>query len=246
MVVMAAARNEIALEGGQTTTSVVRIDDTVRRPQGPNASYVHELLEFFESRSFDGAPRYLGTDEQGREILTFIEGWAPPNLEHSAWSAGQLAAAARLLRRAHDLTASSALARSEEVVRHGDPSPVNFIWRDGTPVALIDWDAAHPGERIRDLAYLCWMFVLGGGGDDTGYSGTLGRSRRLRLVCDAYGFLDRHNLMDAIHEEQQRVAAGIAAEPGKRGTARMTEVIAWVSAENEWLRLHRDELAQFL
>jgi aminoglycoside phosphotransferase (APT) family kinase protein len=201
---------------------------------------------FFESRGFDGAPRFLGIDDKGREILTFIEGWAPPNLEHSAWSEGQLAAAARLLRGAHDVTRGSALAQSDEVVCHGDPSPVNFVWRDGVPVALIDWDAAHPGERIRDLAYLCWMFVLGGGGDDTGYAGTLGRARRLRLTCDAYGLADRRDLMDAIDAEQHRVAAGIATDQGKRSRDRQTEVLAWISAENEWLIDHRDELAQFL
>ena len=238
--------DEVALEGGQTTADVVRRGDTVRRPQGPNAPFVHRLLVHLEAEGFAGAPRFLGVDDHGREILTYIDGWAPPNLEHSAWSVGQLAAAARLLRAAHDATCGSPLAGSADVVCHGDPSPVNVIWRDGTPVALIDWDAAQPGERIRDLAYLAWMFVLAGGADDTGYAGVLGRARRLRLVCDAYGIADRGDLMDAVHEEQQRVGAGIAADPGTRSAARVTEVLAWVAAEREWCRAQRSALARFL
>ena len=52
--------------------------------------------------------------------------------------------------------------------------------------------------------------------------------------------------MDAIHEEQQRVASGIAADRAKRSKARQAEVLAWISGESRWLRDHRDELAQFL
>jgi aminoglycoside phosphotransferase (APT) family kinase protein len=157
-----------------------------------------------------------------------------------------LIAAARLLRRAHDVTHGSALAGDMDVVCHGDPSPVNFIWRDGRPVALIDWDAAHPGDRIQDVAYMAWMFVLGGGGDDTGYAGMTGQAQRLRVLCDAYGLDDRRDLIDAIEQEQTRVAAGIARDRGKRSPGRVAEVLAWVSGEAAWLRANRVELTRFL
>lgn len=243
---MADHDDERVLEGGQTTADVVRVGSTVRRPLGPNAEFVHELLRHLESAGFAGAPRLLGIDDRGREVLTFIDGWVPPNLEHCAWSEGQLTAAARLLRRLHDVTEGSPLAGTEEVVRHGDPSPVNFVWRDGSPVALIDWDAAQPGRRIHDVAYLAWMFVLGGSGDATGYAGVAGQARRLRVVCDAYGLTARHDLMDAIDQEQRRVAAGIADDAGKRTPARVAEVVAWVSSENAWLHANRTQLATHL
>ena len=35
---------------------------------------VRDLLLHLESVGFDGAPRYLGTDDLGREVLTWIDG----------------------------------------------------------------------------------------------------------------------------------------------------------------------------
>jgi hypothetical protein len=62
---------EIRLEGGDMNP-VVRIGDTVRRPPGPE--HVRQLLLWYERVGFDGAPRFIGYDETGREILSFVEG----------------------------------------------------------------------------------------------------------------------------------------------------------------------------
>jgi hypothetical protein len=58
---------EVPLHGGMSTPGVVRVGDTVRRPMGANADYVHGLLLQLEHRGFEGAPRYLGVDQQSRE-----------------------------------------------------------------------------------------------------------------------------------------------------------------------------------
>jgi Phosphotransferase enzyme family len=236
---------EQPLEGGETTAGVVRVGDTVRRPQAPNARFVHELLRYCEARKFEATPRFLGIDAEGREVLSFIEGWAPPNLEYGAWSYGQLAAAAQLLRRFHDLTAGGSLAGECEVVAHGDPSPVNFIWADGMPVGLIDFDVSAPGQRIDDIAYLCWLFVLAGG-DDTGLAGLLGRAKRLRAICDAYALEHRSGLLDAVDRRQRQTRDGVARDPGKRDPERSQVVLEWIRDENEWLNRHRDELGSRL
>ena len=47
--------------------AVVRVGDTVRRPVKKTAVAVRALLLHLEGVGFDGAPRYLGSDEQGRE-----------------------------------------------------------------------------------------------------------------------------------------------------------------------------------
>jgi hypothetical protein len=62
-----------------STPGVVRVGGTVRRPVKPDAAYVHALRRHFERCGFDGAPRYLGSDERGRAVFTFIEGFAPPH-----------------------------------------------------------------------------------------------------------------------------------------------------------------------
>ena len=43
-------------------------------PTGPHTAYVHALLRHFERVGFEGAPRALGFDDRGREVLTYVEG----------------------------------------------------------------------------------------------------------------------------------------------------------------------------
>ena len=57
---------EIPLTGGWVTQGVVRIGETVRRPVGPNAEFVHRLLDDLARVGFAGAPRFLGIDDSGR------------------------------------------------------------------------------------------------------------------------------------------------------------------------------------
>jgi hypothetical protein len=65
---------EIPLLGGDVTEGVVRLGDTVRRPVQANSPLVHALLIHLEKSGFDGAPRFLGIDAKGREVLTYIDG----------------------------------------------------------------------------------------------------------------------------------------------------------------------------
>src|SRR5215210_8669292 len=70
-------RREVLLPGGTSNRGlVVRVGDTVHRPQTEASAAVHDLLLHLESVGFEGAPRYLGQDEQGREILSYIDGEA--------------------------------------------------------------------------------------------------------------------------------------------------------------------------
>jgi hypothetical protein len=67
---------EIRLEAGNTS-SVWRRGATIRRSTGPWTPAVHGLLRHLEVADFQGAPRVLGLDEQGREVLTYLEGEVP-------------------------------------------------------------------------------------------------------------------------------------------------------------------------
>ena len=69
--------SEIPLAGGDVNP-VVRVGDTVRRPRGPEA--VRALLEWYERVGFDGAPRFLGFDDRGREVLSTGAGWRASSL----------------------------------------------------------------------------------------------------------------------------------------------------------------------
>ena len=78
--------HEIPLEGGIANRGrVVRVGETVRRPLRPTSSATHALLQYLGRVGFDGAPKFLGIDVQGREVLSYIPGAAvtPP---YPAWS----------------------------------------------------------------------------------------------------------------------------------------------------------------
>lgn len=64
-------REEVSLGGN--LNQAVRVGDTVRRRAGPWTPAVHSLLRYLEQAGFE-APRVLGIDEQGREILGYIAG----------------------------------------------------------------------------------------------------------------------------------------------------------------------------
>ena len=62
---------EVFLVGGIANRGrVVRIGDTVRRPQRATSPAIHALLRHLADVGFPGAPRFLGIDEQGREVLS--------------------------------------------------------------------------------------------------------------------------------------------------------------------------------
>jgi hypothetical protein len=151
---------EIPLGGGALTEGVVRVGDTVRRPASP---VLREVLQHLERADFDAAPRWLGTDEAGRDVLTYIEGDTftergtmhpyigdPPN--RVTFDDAQLTAVFELLRRYHDTF-------DDDVMCHGDYGPWNIVWRDGLPFAIIDFDNVYHGDLADDVGYALRMFV---------------------------------------------------------------------------------------
>ena len=99
---------EVLLSGGLTNAGLVsRVGDTVRRPWRPTSPSTWALLDHLERVGFDGAPRFLGVDDRGREILSFIPGEAAIE-PYQDWALTDeaLVSVAELLRRYHDAAAS--------------------------------------------------------------------------------------------------------------------------------------------
>jgi Ser/Thr protein kinase RdoA (MazF antagonist) len=214
------------LTGGRTTTGVVRVGDTVRRPVSERAGFVHDLLRHLESRRFGGAPRFLGLDASGRETLSFLPGHVPSEL--GAFSDRQLAAAARLLRALHDATLDSELRGDSEVVCHGDASPCNCVFVDDLPSAFIDFDAAHSGSRLDDVGYAAWLWIdLGNDDLSPEFQGC-----RIADFFREYG-RDSDNAVESIVAAQCTLALR-AESPGVR---------EWADGCHAWVERHRDALA---
>jgi hypothetical protein len=202
----AEAGKEVPLTGGMSTPGVVRVGDTVRRPVKPDADYVHALLLHFERCGFDGAPRFLGLDEKGRARYTYIDGFAPPHNGYEL-TADSVRAGGRLLREVHDLTEGTDLAGGAEVACHPNLSQPNFVFRDMSPVAIIDWDGTRPGPRRENLGDFLWAFVhpaLYGEGEPAarmlaaaldGYGWT-GRGIVEAMLAAVRGFVERHDTGD--------------------------------------------------
>ena len=188
---------EARLPGGGMG-GAVRAGDTVRCTAGPWTPTVQRLLAHLRAAGVVGVPVPLGVDDRGRDVTEHVPGDVPRYpLPAWVWRDEVLADAAALLRRVHDASASfdrtGAVWRlpprhPAEVICHSDTSPDNLVFRDGHPVALIDWDTAAPGPRIWDLAYLAYRLVpLGPAGADPGPVPVAERRRRLDLLCRSYG-----------------------------------------------------------
>jgi hypothetical protein len=214
---------EVLLSGGLTNAGLVsRVGDTVRRPRGPTSEASRAVLEHLERVGFDGAPRFLGIDDRGREILRFIPGEAPIE-PYPEWALADraLVGVAELLVRYHEAVASfdptgqvwGDFAPTEfrgGVISHNDPNLDNVIFSGGHAVALIDFDLSSPGSAVWDVACAARLWVPLRDERDAPEL-VQGRWRdRLRIFVDASGLSsrDRARVVDALipaHERCYRV-----------------------------------------
>lgn len=224
---------EIPLLGGQLTPGIVRVGNTVRRLPKGNVAFVHDLLVFLEDQGFPFAPRFLGMDEQGREILSYLEGEIWPD-SGSGLSDDLLEQAARAIRRYHDATAGSSLAQGSEIVAHHELGPHNTIFQDGHLVGFIDWDDATPGARLRDLANAIYNYV-----DISHWSNQEAneQTRRIRLMCVAYGWNDPIALVNDFEADLQQALRN-HEQAGRTGAIKIfQEEVNWMRQRAQELRL---------
>src|SRR5215213_8952907 len=157
---------EIPLGGG-SHSKVVRVGQTVRRvSRSPSvSSAVFELLQHVELEGFAGAPRALGFDDQGREVLGYIEGEVAAqrrpgqpgggDLPNYVWHDEVLVHLGALIRAYHDAAATFPWAGREwllearqpvETVCHNEAFPWNTVFRAGR------WRSSIGTPRRRGLA----------------------------------------------------------------------------------------------
>jgi hypothetical protein len=248
----------VILRGGYTNAGqVVRIGDTVRRPWRPTSPATGALLDHLERVGFDGAPRFEGRDEDGREVLSYVAGEAAVE-PHKPWALTDeaLVSVARLLRRFHDAVASfdpSGHAWPQAVppafrdgtVSHNDPNLDNVVFVSGRAVALIDFDLGGPGSAVWDVACAARLWAPLRDPVDAPHDRAL---ERLRLFVDEYGLQasERGRVVDALveaHEWCYRIVRG-ALENGHQPFERMWRAGGKAKAERTraWLLAHETEM----
>ncbi|SCB32831.1 aminoglycoside phosphotransferase family protein [Rhizobium hainanense] len=190
-----------------------RQGDLIVRPSQPWTAGVHALLAALHRHGFAAAPLAVGYDEVWEKV-SYLPG-DTGDLDGSAHMRSETAlrSAASLLRRYHDCCALFARnleadyawqlpARSPcEVICHGDFAPYNVVLNDGEVTGIIDFEAAHPGPRIWDLAYAVyrWAPVSSLVAVD-GLDRLAGQINRARIFIDVYGLsaAERLSLPDVI------------------------------------------------
>jgi hypothetical protein len=198
--------DEIALPKGDVTEGVVRVGDTVRRPHQDTSAGVAAYLNHLAAAGFSGAPRYLGRDEQGRDVLSYVDGDVPGD-DVPPWAAADevLPGVARLLRALHDASESYRPDRpihdpvpgrpvpamppgERQLIAQRDVTPGNTVFRHGVAVALIDFDLADWTTRSIDLANTAMHWVpLSDPVDRAPVHHGVAVGPRLRMMLDAYG-----------------------------------------------------------
>jgi len=223
--------DEVPLAGGRVNPGVVRVGETVRRPMGARAPFIHDRLVHLEAVGFDGAPRFLGVDEVGREIISFLPGTPIPGTE--ILSDSEIQSAATLIQRYHDAAAAipDVVLDRHETVIHGDAGPWNILWVDGRASTLIDFDEARPGERLEDLGFAWKGLRLVADGPSVSE-----QRRRLGILAEAYGVRIDADLLEAIENAVARLAAKGRAERWSN------EVLTQLDEEQRWHRRIRGRL----
>jgi hypothetical protein len=127
------------------------------------------MLLHLESVGFAGAPRFLGHDQRGRQVLSYVDGTVhsgshPPWIDDDAANARVLGRVSALVRELHDALQGFDPPPGVEVFRplpvpgaswnHADVHYANTAFRDETPVGFIDFDFCAPADRMYDTATL--------------------------------------------------------------------------------------------
>ncbi len=219
---------------GGNLNDAVRVGDTVHRRAGPWTPAVHALLRYLERAGFP-APRVVGTDAQGREVLRYIEGEADPGGDHPVadhvMADDRVVEAGKLLRRYHDVVAQFrpppnakwrlVAPTAYEVICHNDWSPWNAVLRNGRLEVMLDWDLAGPGTRLWDIATAIydWAPLF----QSSVAPKIEKKARRARLFVDAYGLDDRSELLLTLRMRLEHVGKFIeqAARDGDPGMQRL-------------------------
>jgi hypothetical protein len=248
--------DEEELASGRMTQGIVRRGDRLLRPMGTWSPAVHEFLRHLEAAGFDGAPRFLGT-EGDREVLSYLPGdvaadpgWQPGRghrLPDYARTDAALRQAAELVRRLHTAATGFAPRHTRyrfhphpplpgEIIVHGDLGPWNTVYRNGGPVAFIDFDGAQPGRPVTDLAAAAWAFVPLAPPEQlrqAGFDPVPDIAARLRIFVDAYGLADRRSILPALTADRLDEATRIAMwDIGPAGAA---DKLAFTAGELRWL-----------
>jgi hypothetical protein len=251
----AVSDHEESLPGGNMG-GAVRVGATVRRNSAAWSPTIQRLLGHLREHGVTWAPQPLGTDEHGRDSVSYLPGVVPqyPLLDW-IWSDGVLTDAGVHLAHLHRASASfdtagavwqSPVREPAEVICHNDFAPYNMVFTDRRLTGVIDWDTASPGPRSWDLAYLAYRLVpLADPHNRDAIPSDLGeRARRLRMLGDAYGSgLDPARILQVAVPRLLDLAAFTEARADQGHETLRSHVLLY-RRDAAWITAHADRLGR--
>lgn len=212
---------EEILSGG-SLNQVVKMGNAVHRSVKGHPM-LHSYLRFLETSGMTGVPRFLGLDEHGREILTYLPGktMGPdyPHYHPCLHSDETIIDMARFMRKLHDISVGFLPKAIEagwenpynphedyETICHGDAAIWNFVFVEDKLAGLFDFDQAYPGTRVWDLTTTVFSVVgltpfvyVPEHETFISYDSSkhaIERKRKIKLFFDAYGMECPNNFID--------------------------------------------------
>ena len=188
---------------------------------------MQRLLDHVRQRGFLLAPEPLGVDDEGRDVVRFIEGDTSATVTPwpgSLWCDELLVEAGKTVAAYHravrDFMPSPSAhwqfrprpLRRGEIICHHDFAPYNAVFRGTSMLGMIDWECAGPGTVKEEMAFLAWQWVplaFRKRELDIGSVPDVDPVARLRLLLDSYGLNDRAGFIDAVMERVETSRAGI-------------------------------------
>jgi thiamine kinase-like enzyme len=166
--------NDYKKLSGGNLTSIYKKNETVLREQKPWSSTIHRVLLHLEKVGHTNSPRFIGIDDSGKEVLSFVPGDCKFDYPFTNDEQEQLLIiknVAEMMRKYHD--ASLSFERTErdnwmfsyngqlekEVICHNDIAPYNITFVNDIPYGMIDFDTCCPAPRIWDIVYALYRFV---------------------------------------------------------------------------------------
>jgi tRNA A-37 threonylcarbamoyl transferase component Bud32 len=228
---------------GHSNKEVVKVGNTARRAICKNSEYVHELLQHLEEKRYPYSPKFVGMDDKGREILTFLDGdIARGDID---WTDEQLRQITRMIKEFHNATEGSNLVGDKEVVCHNDLAPWNLVIKNSKPVGFIDFDDSTPGYRIDDFAYFLWTFL------DLGRDISVKeQGRKIQILSKEYGEFKPKKLIKSILRQQKKILKKrryLSKNANTKGERHLSKTkIDEIKSEMEWVRENKEEIIKIL
>ncbi len=188
----------------------------------------------------------LGTDERGREVLSWLPGESR-DPDDGLTPDSVLSDAMSWLRRYHEVVRGFRPDRAlpwrhaarplddGEIVCHNDFATYNWTAVQGRLTGVLDWDVAGPGRPLDDVAFAAWNSV-------PLYRdiGVPQAAKRLALMCQEYGGLDPLTVLAAVRDRMgaavERIRTGAASgDPGMQNVL-ATGVVDRVAAQSASFR----------